>query len=70
MIFECLRMFSSFAEDKLIIAVKGTIKIECRDENPDFFLYLIYKNINQNEWVMIKKHVKITFSFIIRLHFL
>ncbi len=43
MIFECLRMFSSFAEDKLVIPVKGRIKIECRDENPDFSCTLFIK---------------------------
>jgi len=57
---ECLKMSSSFEEDKLVIPVKGTIKIECSSKTVDFFLYLIYKNVNLNEWIMIKKHVKAT----------
>jgi len=53
-------MSSSFEEDKLVIPVKGTIKIECNSETSDFILYLIYKNVSLNEWIMIKKNVKTT----------
>jgi len=52
-------MSSSFEDDRLVVPVKGTIKIECKSGTADFFLYLIYKSISLNEWKMIKKNVRI-----------
>jgi len=37
MIFECSRMSSSFEDDRLVVPVKGTIKIECKSGTADFF---------------------------------
>ena len=57
MIFECLRVSSTLEENKIIIPVKGTVKVDKISNKETLCLYIIYKNIISNEWIMLKNHV-------------
>jgi hypothetical protein len=59
MIFECLRISSTLEEDKIVIPVRGTVKLEKIVGTDKLFLYIFYKNTVSNEWRMLKNYVNI-----------